>query len=110
MRLALGGLVEKAGAVFDLELLGAAERHLQAVGQVVGHMIAANRQHPGVLDDPVGIDDVVGRSAADVDDQRAEFLLLVRQQSKRGGQAVEHDVIHLQLQPLDGANRILQPV
>ncbi len=73
-------------------------------------MVAADRQHAGVLDDAVGIDDVFGRPAADVDDQRAEFLLLVRQQRERRGQAVEHDVVHLQLQPLDGANRVLQPV
>ena len=73
-------------------------------------MVAADRQHAGMLDDAVGIDDVFGRAAADVNDQRAEFLLLVGQQRQRGGQAVEHDVIHLQLQPLDRANRILQPV
>ena len=85
-RLALGGLVEKAVAVLDLELLGAAERHFQTIRQIVRDMIAADREHARVLDDPVGINDIVGRPAADVDDQRAEFLLLVRQHQNLANQ------------------------
>jgi len=49
-------------------------------------------------------------AAAEVDDERSRFLLLVGQEREGGGQAVEHDVIHLQLEALDGADRILQPV
>jgi hypothetical protein len=86
--------------VFQLQLFRAAQRHFQAVGQVVGNVVAADRQHAGVLDDAVGIDDVIGRAAADVNDQRAQFLLLVRQQRERRGEAVEHNFVHFQLQPL----------
>ena len=73
-------------------------------------MVAADREHAGVLDDAVGIDDVIGRAAADVNDQRAEFLLLVRQQRERRGEAVEDDFVHLQLQAFDRADGILQAV
>ena len=108
--LAFDFLVQQRGAVFELELFRAAQRHFQAVGQVVGNMVAADRQHAGVLDDAVGIDDVIGRAAADVNDQRAEFLLLVGQQRERRGEAVEDDFVHLQLQAFDEADGVLQAV
>src|ERR1035437_4816512 len=109
-RLSLDGLIEHACAVLDLELLGAAEGHFQTVRQVVGHVITANREHARVLDDPIGIDDIIRRAAADVDHQRAELLLFVGEQRERSRKAVEYNVVHLQLQPLDCAYRILQTV
>src|SRR5450759_2692176 len=44
-RLPLDGVLQKAGAVFELELLSTAEGHLQAVCQVVRHVITADREH-----------------------------------------------------------------
>ena len=86
--------------MFEFQFFRAAQRHFQAVGQIVGNVVAADRQHAGVPDDAVGINDVIGRAAADVNDQRAEFLLLARQQRERRGQAVEDDFVHFQLQAL----------
>jgi hypothetical protein len=79
-------------------LLGPAQRDFQTVSQVVGNVIPAHRQHAGVLDDAVGINDVLGRAAAEVDDQRAEFLLLVGEQRQGRGQSGKDDFIHFQLQ------------
>ena len=106
----LAFLVHQRRAVFELEFFRAAQRHFQAVGQVVGNMVAANRQNAGVPDDAVGINDVIGRAAADVNDQRAEFLLFVGQQRERRGEAVENNFVHFQLQTFDEADGVLEAV
>ncbi len=103
-------LIHQRRAVFELELFRAAQGHFQAVSQIVGNMVATNRQHAGVLDDATGINDVIRRAAADVNDQRAEFLLLVGQQRQRRRKAVENNFIHFQLQAFDKANGVLQAV
>ena len=108
--LAFNGVIHDGGAVVELELFGAAEGGFQAVGQVVGDVVASDGQNAGVFDDAVGIDDVFGRAAADVHDQGAEFLLFVGQQGKGRGQAVEDNIVHFELEALDGANGILEPV
>src|SRR5438093_6193617 len=109
-RQALVCVTDPRGAVFDLELFRTAQRHLQAVGQVVRDVVAADRQHAGVLDDAAAVNDELRGAAAQVDGQRTQFLLLGRQQRQRRGQAVEDDGLHLQLQPFDDADRILEPV
>ena len=108
--LALDGFVHDGRAVFELEFFRAAQRDFQAVGEVVGDVVAANREHAGVLDDAADIDDVIGGAAADVNDERAEFLLLVREQRERGGEAVEDDFVHLNLKAFDEADGVLEAV
>ena len=44
-----------------------------------------------VLDDAVGVNDVLRRATANVDHQRPKFLVFVAQGGQRGGDAVEHD-------------------
>ena len=46
-------------------------------------MIPANRQNARVPDDAFGVNDVVRRATADVNDQRAQFLLFAGQQRER---------------------------
>src|ERR1017187_631645 len=73
-------------------------------------MVAANGEDSGMFDDAADIDNVIGRAAADVNDERAEFLLLVREERERGGKAVEDDFVHLNLKPLDDADGVLEAV
>ena len=108
--LALHAVVHQCGAVFDLELFGETQGNFQSVSQIVRDVVAADRQQAGVLDDAIRADDVFGRAAADVNDQSAQFLLLVAQQRQRRGQSVENDVFDLQLQTFNRSNRVLQPV
>ena len=108
--LALDFLVQQRGAVFELEFFRAAQRHFQSVSQIVGNVVAAHRQHAGMPDDAARIHDVIGRAAANVNDQRAQFLLLARQQRQRRGEAVEDDFVHLQLQPFHEPDGVLQAV
>src|SRR5947209_7620119 len=73
-------------------------------------MIAAYGKYAGVFDDTVGIEHVLGGATANIDDERAQFLLFIRKQRQRGGQTGKHDIIYLQLESFYGANGILQPV
>ncbi len=57
--LALDGGIEQGGAVFELQLFGAAQGDLQTVSQVVGDVVAADGQDAGVFDNALGIDDVI---------------------------------------------------
>src|SRR5439155_3425002 len=60
--------------------------------------------------DTIGGDDVFGPAAADVNDQSAQLFVFVSQQGERGGQAAEHNVVHLKLQAFDRANGVLQTI
>ena len=79
-RLTFRVLIHQRRAVFDLELLRAAQRHLQPVSQVVRDVVAADGEQSGVLHNAIRADDVFGRAPADVDDERAQFFLLAAQQ------------------------------
>src|SRR2546427_93425 len=79
-RLAFRSLIYQRRAVFDFELLRAAQRNLQPVSQVVRDVVAADREQSGVFHYAVRTDDVFGRAPADIDDERAQLLLLVAQQ------------------------------
>lgn len=74
--LAAGAVVEEGGAVINLELFGAAERDFEAIGQIVGYMIAADGEDAGVFNNAPGINNIFGDAAADIDNEGAEFLLL----------------------------------
>src|ERR1700722_7014084 len=73
-------------------------------------MIAAERECAGVFDDAVGINGVIRRASADVNDQRAEFLLLVRQQRERRRETVENNFLHFELQTFHDPHGVLQAV
>src|ERR1035437_6052213 len=108
--LALGGLRDQRGTMFAFQFFRAAQWNFQAVGEVVGNMVAAHRQHASVPDNAVGINHVFRRAAADVNDQRTEFFLLAGEQRERGGDAVEDNFVHFQLCCAHETDGVLQPV
>ncbi len=59
------------------QALGVVERGAQAGGDIVGDMVAADRNHCGMLHRSVMINGDVGRAAADVDQRDAQFPFLV---------------------------------
>src|SRR5207245_10318749 len=80
-RLPFDGIIGEGRAMLELELFGPAQRHFEAISQVIGEMITANSEHTRVLDNTTRIDDVISRAAAHIDDQRAKFLLFAGEQS-----------------------------
>ena len=41
-------------------------------------MVAADGEHAGVFDGAIGVNDEIGCTAADINDERAQFFLLAR--------------------------------
>src|SRR4030095_10809881 len=78
--LAFDRIAYRSRAVFDLKLLRATQRNLQAVRQIVRNVISAYREDTRVLDHTTGIHHVIRPAAANVNDERAEFFLLAGQQ------------------------------
>ena len=85
------GARQRAAAA-PLEQLGIAERRLQAGGNVAGDVVAAQRQHGGVLERALVEHQHVGGAGAEVDQRDAELLLLGRQHRFGGRQRLEHQV------------------
>src|SRR5438132_12932 len=83
-------------AELDLDLLRLVHRRAQADRDVVGEVIAAQRNDAGVLDRAAGENGHVGGAAADVDQRHPQLLLLVGQHRLGAGERLEHDVAHLQ--------------
>ena len=73
--LVVGDRVEVAGPVLDLQLLGDLEAGLQAEGDVVGHVVPADRQDRGPERRAVREHREIDRAGADVGDRDAELLL-----------------------------------
>ena len=96
--------------MLHLQIFRATQRHLESVGEIVRDVVAADREHPGVLDDAAAIDHVFRRAAAHVEHERAEFLLLIRQKRDGRGQAVEDDRLDFELQAFHHSNGILQAI
>ena len=74
---------------------------------VVGDVVAADRDAAGGGDRAAEIERVVGGAAADVDDQRAAFALLAVERHLGGGDGGEDDVIHFQRHFADQLDAVL---
>src|SRR3990172_6748072 len=86
-------------AVALLQLLGVPGRRAQPHRDVVGDVVAAQREDPRVPDGAVPEERHVGGAAAQVDQQDPQLLLLGRDDSLRGSQRLEDDVPHPEPRP-----------
>ncbi len=90
------GHIGGAGAaVLDLHFLRHIGRQTQAVGDIGGQMVAADRQHLGVPDVAVNKNRQVGGAAADIHHHNAHFLLGISQRHLSRSQRVEDVGLHL---------------
>ena len=55
----------------------------------------------------VDIQNVIGRPAADIDDERAEIFLVLREHDLRGSKRIEDDVLHFERQLFHATDRVL---
>ena len=83
-------------ALSDLELLSFGKRQARDEVNVVGHMIAANRNAARSGDHAAEVERVIGRAATDVDDQGAIFAVLAVERHLRGGNRRKDDVVDLE--------------
>ena len=68
-------------------------------------LLPPDRDHAGVGDAAVGVEEEVGRAAADVDDGDADFFLVLAEHRLGAGERLEHDVGHGEAAALDAADR-----
>ena len=57
----------------------------------------------------VDVKNVIGRAAADIDDERAEILLVLREHHLRGSERAENDVLDFERQLFHASDRVLNP-
>ena len=105
--LVLGHERGERAAVALLELLGVGRRRAQPDRDVVGDVIAAERDDRGVPDGAVAEERDVGGAAADVDEEDAQLLLLGGQHRLRRGERLQHDVLHREAGAVDAPDHVL---
>src|SRR3954466_15533349 len=93
-----GVVLVQAGALraaeLHLELLRLLHGRAQPHRDVVGEVVAAQRDDAGVLDGAAGENGQIGGAAPDVHQRHAQLLLFVGQHRLGGGERFEHDVRH----------------
>ena len=108
-RFARQTIAESDAAFLDLEFLRARHRNAQAHRDVVRDVIAADAEDAALFHRAIDVENVIGRAAADVDDERAEIFLMLGEHDLRGRERGEDDVFHFERQFLHAADRVLDP-
>ena len=108
-RFARQTIAQSDAALLDLQLLRARHRDAQSHRDVVRDVIAADREDAALFHRAIDIQNVIGRAAADIDDERAEIFLMLREHDLRGSERGENDVFHFERQFFHAANRVLNP-
>ncbi len=78
-----------------LDVLGVENRSAEADGNVIGEVIAADRDDAGVDDHSFEVHDEVGRSGADINQADAEFALVGLKHGIGAGKRFEDGIVHV---------------
>lgn len=82
--------------VADLDFFGVLGRGTQGHGDVVGHLVASNRDDRRVADGTLGEDGDVGGAATDVHQAHAQLFFIIGQYRVGRSQLLEDDVVDFQ--------------
>ena len=91
-----GRQLRQRAAVADFDLLGFRRRCAQHVCNVIGDVVARDRQRRGVADRAMHKHRDVGGAGTDVDQHHAQLTLVAGQHRGAGGQRGEDQIVHLQ--------------
>ena len=72
-------------------------------------MIAADAENAALFDRAIHVQNVVRRSAADVDHERTKIFLMLREHDLRGGERGENHVLDFERQLFHATDRVLNP-
>src|SRR5690554_100832 len=95
-------------AVTALHALRLVGRDAQELADVLGDVVAAQRDDGGVSERAAAEDAHVRGAAADVYEQRGELLLAVVQHGQAGGQRLDHQAVHRHVRVGGAAPEVLQ--
>ena len=101
---------DQGAGLLGLQSLGLRVGGLEGVRDVVGDMVAADADHARGDRVAVGVDGVAGRTAAEVDDERAVLLLVVLQDGVRGAGCREERFADLQMRGVRRGAGVLDAV
>lgn len=85
-----------SAGVAHLDLLGFRRRRTQHVRDVVGNVVAGDRQRRGVADRALHVHGQVSGAGADIYQHHAQLALVGGQHRDRGRQRGQHQIVHLQ--------------
>ena len=91
-----------------LDALGFGNRRAQADSQVIAEVIAADGHSGGMADNPAGIDDQLGRTAANIEQTAAQLAFVLREHGFGGGQRLERGVAHDNAGTVNGCHHVLR--
>ena len=100
-------IAEHAAAFLGFQFFGARHRNPQPHRNIIGDVIAADRESAALFYRAVDIKDVIGCAAADIDDKRAEIFLVLREHNLSGCEGAEDDVLHFERQFFNAPNCVL---
>src|SRR5690606_22765342 len=89
---------------------GVLGRGTQGHGDIVGDLVAGNRNHCGMPDGTLGKDGDIGSATTDIHHAHAQFLLVLGQHRVAGGQLLEDHVLHFQAAAADALLDVLHRV
>ena len=70
-------------------------------------MVTADGKATALFHCAIGVQDVIGRPAAHIDDQRAKILLMLSEHHLRRSEPAKNNVLHVQRKLFHAANGIL---
>src|SRR6266699_2984183 len=70
----------------------ARHRDAQSHGDIVGDVVAADGKATALFHCAIGVQDVIGRPAAHIDDQRAKILLMLSERHLRRSEPAKNNV------------------
>jgi hypothetical protein len=94
-------------ALFTLQAFGFRNGSAQTNGDVICEEFSTERNDDGMTHRPVMVDGDVGLAAADVDQDRPEFLLIFRENRFADGDRLEYSVADKKTASIDGCNNVL---
>src|SRR3984957_19717840 len=97
----------EGAAVQAFNFFGFVDGGAQADREIVGEVVAADRDGGGVARDAAGKSDEFGGAAADVEQAGAEFAFVLGQARFGGGQRFKHGIVDADAGPIHGGDDIL---
>ena len=100
--------LRQGAGVLDLDVLGVLRRRAHRHGDVVGHLIAGDRNHRGMANRAAAEHRDVGGAAADVDHAHPQVLFILGEHGVARGQLLENDVIDRKTAALHAFDDVLR--
>jgi len=108
--LARKAITEDSASFFDFQFFRAGHRNSQTHRNIIGDVVAADREHATLFHGAVDVEHVVGRAAADIDYEGAKVLLVLGENDLGRRKWREDDILDIERQLLHATDRVLNAI